>query len=57
MGSKNDAELVHWARTGNRDAYGELVRRYQHSIWGLASLLVNDRFEAEDLAQEASLRG
>jgi hypothetical protein len=37
--SKNDAELVHFARTGNREAYGELIRRYQHSIWGLAWLL------------------
>ena len=56
MDSKTDAELVHLARAGSRDAYGELVRRYQHSIWGLASVLVNDRFEAEDLAQEAFLR-
>jgi len=56
MNSKNDAELVHLARTGNRAAYGELIRRYQRSIWGLACLLVHDRFEAEDLAQEAFLR-
>jgi len=56
MKSKNDAELVHLARAGNRDAYDELIRRYQRSIWGLAYLLVHDRFEAEDLAQEAFLR-
>jgi len=49
MKSKNDAELVHLARAGNRDAYGELIRRYQRSIWGLAYLLIGDRFEAEDL--------
>jgi RNA polymerase sigma factor (sigma-70 family) len=56
MNSKNDAELVHLARAGNRDAYGELIRRYQRSICGLACLLVGDRFEAEDLTQEAFLR-
>jgi len=56
MDSKNDAELVHLARAGNRGAYNELIRRYQRSIWGLACLLVDDRFEAEDLTQEAFLR-
>jgi RNA polymerase sigma factor (sigma-70 family) len=56
MKSKNDAELVHLARTGNRDAYSELIRRYQRPIWGLAYLLIGDRFEAEDLTQEAFLR-
>ena len=56
MDSKSDGQLVHWARAGNRDAYDELIRRYQRSIWGLACLLVNDRFEAEDLTQEAFLR-
>jgi hypothetical protein len=56
MDSKNDAELVHLARAGNRDAYGELIRRYQRPIWGLASILLDDRFEAEDITQEAFLR-
>ena len=56
MNSKTDTELVHLARAGNREAYGELIRRYQHSIWSLACLLLDDRFEAEDMAQEAFLR-
>jgi RNA polymerase sigma factor (sigma-70 family) len=56
MNSKNDAELVHLARAGNREAYGTLIRRYQQSIWGLACLLVDDQFEAEDMTQEAFLR-
>jgi len=56
MHSKKDAELVHLARAGNRDAYGELIRRYQQPTWGLACILVDDRFEAEDIAQEAFLR-
>ena len=56
MDSKSDAELVGLARAGDRDAYGELIRRYQHQIWGLACILLNDRFEAEDITQEAFLR-
>ncbi len=56
MDSNNDAELVRLARAGNRDAYGELIRRYQHQIWGLACILLDDRFEAEDITQEAFLR-
>jgi RNA polymerase sigma factor (sigma-70 family) len=56
MKSKNDAELVHLARAGSWDAYGELISRYQRSIWGLAYLLISDRFEAEDMTQEAFLR-
>jgi hypothetical protein len=55
MDSKNNAELVLLARGGNRDAYGELIRRYQHQIWGLAAILLDDRFEAEDVTQEAFL--
>lgn len=56
MDSKNDAELVRIARAGNRDAYGELIRRYQHQICGLACILLGDRFEAENVTQEAFLR-
>lgn len=56
MDSINDAHLVRMARAGNRDAYGELIRRHQHQIWGLACTLLDDPFEAEDVAQEAFLR-
>ncbi len=56
MHASNDAELVCLARAGNRDAFGELIRRYQHQIWGLACILLDDRFEAQDATQEASLR-
>ncbi|HLK65834.1 MAG TPA: sigma-70 family RNA polymerase sigma factor [Bryobacteraceae bacterium] len=56
MESKSDDELIQLVRAGNRDAYGELIRRYQRSIWGLACVLVHDPFEAEDITQEAFLR-
>jgi RNA polymerase sigma factor (sigma-70 family) len=56
MDSKSDAELVTAARGGNQQAFGELVLRYQRQIYGLACILLGDRSEAEDIAQEAFLR-
>src|SRR5262245_12256242 len=56
MESKSDAELVNMARAGNREAYNELIRRHQRSMWALAYVLVHDQFEAEDFNQEAFLR-
>ena len=50
------AELVRAARSGNRDAYDELIRRYQRQMYGLACVLLGDRSEAEDITQEAFLR-
>jgi RNA polymerase sigma factor (sigma-70 family) len=56
MDSKSDADLVRLARAGSQDAYSELIRRYQRQIWALACVLLDDRFEAEDVTQEAFLR-
>ena len=56
MEEKSDAELVHLARSGSREGFDELIRRYQRSLAALAWTVVGDRFEAEDLAQEAFLR-
>jgi RNA polymerase sigma factor (sigma-70 family) len=56
MESILDAELVGAARSGNRAAYDELIRRYQRPIYGLACVLLGDRSEAEDITQEAFLR-
>jgi RNA polymerase sigma factor (sigma-70 family) len=56
MESMLDADLVAAARSGNRAAYDELIRRYQRAIYGLACVLLGDRSEAEDVTQEAFLR-
>jgi RNA polymerase sigma factor (sigma-70 family) len=56
MNSTSDAELVERSRQGDRDAFSELIRRYQRPIYALACTLLRDRHEAEDLAQEAFLR-
>src|SRR5579864_9089366 len=56
MGANSDAELAGWARAGNREAYDELIRRHQRQVFGLACILLGDRFEAEDITQDAFLR-
>jgi RNA polymerase sigma-70 factor (ECF subfamily) len=47
-----------WAQRAqtDREAFGELVRRYADKIYNLAYRMTGDRTEAEDLAQEAFVR-
>jgi DNA-directed RNA polymerase specialized sigma24 family protein len=56
MDLNTDADLVRMARAGNRGACDGLIRRYQRQVRGLACLLLDDQFEAEDATQEAFLR-
>ena len=51
-----DAELVHLARRGDREAFGELVARYQHAAFRAALVVTANRADAEDLTQEAFIR-
>ena len=49
-------ELVERCRQGDRFAFEELVRLTHRRVYSLAYRLVNDRSDAEDVAQEAYLR-
>src|SRR5690349_11338509 len=51
-----DRALVDAAAAGSREAFDELVRRYQTSIITLARVLTSGSGEAEDLAQEIFVR-
>lgn len=53
MTEKPDTTLVGEARSGSRDAFCELVRRYQDHAYGLAVALVSDFDLAQDVVQEA----
>jgi len=44
--------LVDQAKTGDRDAYGELVTRFQSSVYAMALARVRNPLEAQELAQE-----
>ncbi len=49
--------LVERAQTGDRGAYGELVRRFQGSVYAMALTRVRDPLEAQELAQEVFVHG
>src|SRR5438270_6415804 len=44
--------LVDKAKLGDRAAYGELVTRFQGSVYAMALARVRDPLEAQELAQE-----
>ena len=44
--------LVDKAKTGDREAYGELVTRFQSSVYAMALSRVRNPLEAQELAQE-----
>jgi len=51
-----DARLVEDARRGNRDAFGDLVKRYERRLVRVIHRFVSDDETARDLAQETFLR-
>ena len=57
MDSSPDRDLVERTRRGEVNAYGELVRRYQTSVFNVCYRMMGEHQEAEDLAQDAFLRG
>ncbi len=52
---RDERELVERARNGDREAFGDLVWRYQDTVYTLATRLVGPDLAA-DVAQEALIR-
>lgn len=50
--TSHDADLVHAVLAGNRDAFGQIVSRYQSLICSLAYSATGSLVQSEDLAQE-----
>ena len=50
--TNNDAELVGASLSGNRDAFGQIVARYQSLVCSLAYSATGSLSQSEDLAQE-----
>ena len=57
MAEASEQDLVRLTRRGDLDAYGELVRRHQNGVFSACYRILGNREEAEDVAQEAFLRG
>jgi RNA polymerase sigma-70 factor, ECF subfamily len=56
MSALSDRDLVLRIRRGEVNDYGELVQRYQVSVFNICYRLVGERREAEDMAQDALIR-
>jgi len=55
-GSINESRLVEEARRGNKQAFGELVLRYERRLIRVILQFVKNQETAEDLAQETFLK-
>jgi RNA polymerase sigma-70 factor (ECF subfamily) len=56
MTAPTDRDLIIRARRGANDAFGELVTRYQTSVFNVCYRMLHERGAAEDLAQETFMR-
>ncbi len=56
MVEHEDRELVERARSGDQEAFGELVRRHRAKAFGLARSLAHDPHLADDIVQDALVR-
>ena len=54
--AETELNLIEQAQDGDRNAYGELVRRYYSGVVNVVYRMCNDEGLAEDMAQEAFLR-
>ncbi|MHC4680153.1 MAG: RNA polymerase sigma factor [Planctomycetota bacterium] len=52
----SDKELVREVRAGNREAYGQLVMRYERGLRAVIAQIVLDIHVAEELAQDAFVK-
>ena len=51
-----DKDLIRRAKDGDPQALDQLVARFDRYVFGVALLMLNDRVEAQDAAQEALLK-
>jgi RNA polymerase sigma-70 factor (ECF subfamily) len=53
---EQDQQLARQARQGDQEAFGQIVRQHQVSVFNTAYRMLGNRQEAEDAAQEAFIR-
>lgn len=54
---RNDHETIRAVLSGDKEAYGALVVRHSHSLFRVAFRITRNEADAEDVVQEAFLRG
>ena len=55
-GDPDTPEFVRRLRAGNPEAFEDMVRAYQHRVFGVALRMLGNPAEAEEIAQEVFLR-
>ena len=53
MTNTSDSSLAQAAQAGDRDAFGHLVERHRHMVYGVCYRMTANRADAEDLAHDA----
>lgn len=48
--------IIHRAKHGDKEAYAQLVRQFKDPVFRYALGMLNDRMDAEDIAQEAFVK-
>ena len=56
MDAYTDYELIQECLSGNRDLFAELLKRYKNLVYSVILRMVNDREEANDLAQDVFIK-
>ncbi len=57
MGERQtDQQLVERVKSGDRQAFDLLVRKYQHKVYGLVSRFISDSAAVEDVVQESFIK-
>jgi RNA polymerase sigma-70 factor (ECF subfamily) len=56
MKDSSDRDLVQDTRRGEVEAFGELIQRYQKTVFNVCYRMLGERREAEDLTQETLIR-
>lgn len=56
MADQTDLELVQHAKTGNLEAFEELVKRFQKKVFYLSYRMCKDPDAADDIAQETFIK-
>jgi len=56
MNAPSDRDLIQRACRGEAEAFGELIMRYQTSVFNVCYRILHERAEAEDMTQESFMR-